>query len=321
MSVLLPAGLPAGFTLEPATGAHVGEVFSMCAAELAAAFGFCPETVEDTRAYLEPPAVSDCQQFVVRDADGSVVQWWGAVHDPGDPVVFTWIRGHPRLTATTATALADIWWVTMQPWIRSHAEDGDDQIDVRSGCAAGSEPAHRHLDNAGFTHARTFWEMLGPVTDAARAAPEIPGLTIVATDDTHTVHRVLNEGFAGHWGFTPLEYDVWIEVEQSLPGADPSLWFLAEVEGVPAAAMLLSRRLQSEGAMYVTELATLEPYRRRGIASALLALAFDRAAGEGLGQLSLHVDSENSHDAPSVYQKAGLGVRCAFHAYTRFLSR
>jgi ribosomal protein S18 acetylase RimI-like enzyme len=154
--------------------------------------------------------------------------------------------------------------------------------------------------------------MLGPVTDAARTAPDVPGLTIAETDDTHTLHQVLNEGFLGHWGYTPLEDDVSIEVERSLPGADTSLWFLA---------MLLCRRLQTEGAMYVAELATLEPYRRRGIASALLALAFDRAAGEGLAQLSLHVDSENSHDAPSVYGKAGLGVRCAFDAYTRLLPR
>jgi hypothetical protein len=56
MSVLLPAGLPAGFTLEPATGAHAAEVFELVAAEETAAFGFCTDTEEDVRAELEPPA-------------------------------------------------------------------------------------------------------------------------------------------------------------------------------------------------------------------------------------------------------------------------
>jgi len=55
--------------------------------------------------------------------------------------------------------------------------------------------------------------------------------------------------------------------------------------------------------------------------SALLAQAFDQAARQGLGQLSLHVDSENTHDAPSVYGKAGLEVRCAFHAHVLDLPR
>jgi ribosomal protein S18 acetylase RimI-like enzyme len=85
--------------------------------------------------------------------------------------------------------------------------------------------------------------------------------------------------------------------------------------------MLLSRRLETDGAMYVGELATLELYRRRGIASALLALAFEVAAREGLGQLALHVDSENTHDAPSVYRRSGLQVRTAFWAYARTLTR
>ena len=49
MSVLLPAGLPAGFTIEPATGAHVAEVFALLEAEQTAAFGFCPDTPEDVR--------------------------------------------------------------------------------------------------------------------------------------------------------------------------------------------------------------------------------------------------------------------------------
>lgn len=85
--------------------------------------------------------------------------------------------------------------------------------------------------------------------------------------------------------------------------------------------MLLSRRVETDGAMYVGDLATLEQFRRRGITSALLAFGFAVAAREGLGQLALHVDSENTHDAPSVYRRAGLEVRTAFWSYARTLSR
>jgi ribosomal protein S18 acetylase RimI-like enzyme len=85
--------------------------------------------------------------------------------------------------------------------------------------------------------------------------------------------------------------------------------------------MLLSRRLETEDAMYVAELATLERFRRRGIALALLVHGVDVAAREGLRQLALHVDSENAHAAPAVYRRAGLEVRTAFWAYSLTLSR
>ncbi|MGH3348715.1 MAG: GNAT family N-acetyltransferase [Nocardioides sp.] len=320
MSVLLPAGLPAGFTLEPATGAHAPEVFDLVAAERIDAFGFCPDSLEDVRADLEPTA-SEAVQFVVRDADGSAAQWWVAVTDPGDPVVHAWISSHPRLPADVHDELSAAGWVVLLGWVREQAPDGAGTVEVRSGCEEGSDAGHRRLRDAGFTHRRTFWEMLGPVTEESCTAPPVPGLTITATDDPRAVHAILEKGFEDHWGYVSVTYDDWMPVQTTLAGYDPSLWFLAEIDSTPAAAMTLSRRVEADGAMYVQELATLQEYRRRGLASALLARAFDQAAREGLGQLSLHVDSENTHDAPSVYGKAGLEVRCAFHAHVLGLQR
>ncbi len=320
MSVLLPAGLPAGFTLEPATGAHVAEVHEVVAAQQTAAFGFWTESLEDVRADLESTA-AEAFEHVVRDADGAVVQWWAALSYPGDPVFHSWIYSHPRLARDVHDELSAVGWQSLLEWIRAQAPEGDGTIEVRSGCEAGSDAGHRRLRAAGFTHRRTFWEMLGPVTREARTAPPVPGLTITATDDTRAVYAVMDKGFEDHWGYVPITYDDWMTATRSLAGYDPALWFLADVEGAPAAAMVLSRRLEADGAMYVQELATLPEYRRRGIAAALLAHAFDVAAREGLGKVSLHVDSENTHDAPSVYRRAGLDVRCAFNAHVLDLPR
>ena len=317
----MSALLPAAFTLEPATGALVAEVFELVAAEQTAAFGFCPETKEDVRSILEPPAAAACIEHVVRDADGAVAQWWVALRDPGDPITHAWISTHPHLSDAVSDELARAGWAVMLDWIRAHPPEGvDDDIQVHSGCAAGSAPNPRHLAEAGFTRQRTFWEMLGPVTDDTRTEPEVPGLVIEASRDVAAVHGVLNEAFVGHYGFTPARLEDWLAVEETLAGFDPNLRYLATIDGEPAGAMLLSRRVETEGAMYVGELATLEQFRRRGIASALLARGFEVAAREGLGQLALHVDSENAHAAPSVYRRAGLKVRTAFWAYARTLS-
>ncbi len=321
MSVPLPAGLPAGFTLEPATGAHAPEVFGLCAAEQTAAFGFCADTEEDVRALLEPPATAAGIQFLIRDASDSPVQWWAVLRDPGDPITHAWTSSDPRLLATVSDELARAGWSLMLDWIRANPpDDNGPELQVHAGCPAGSEPNLRQLAEAEFTQQRTFWEMLGPVTDKARTAIEVPGLVIEATHDVAAIHRVLNEAFTGHYGFTPTSLENWLAVEKTLSGFDPSLRYLATIDGEPAAAMLLSRRAQTEGAMYVADLATLEPFRCRGIASALLAHAFEVAAGEGLAQLALHVDSENAHAAPSVYRRAGLDVRTAWSAFARTLS-
>ena len=321
MSVLLPAGLPAGFTVEPATGAHTAEAFELMAAEQEAAFGLCPDTEEDMRSILEPPATAASFEHLVRDADGTVVQMWVALRDPGDPVSHTWISTHPGLPDAVSDELARAGWALMFDWVRANPPEGvDGDLRVHSGCPAGSAANPRHLEDAGFTRQRTFWEMLGPVTDDHRTAPEVPGLVIEASRDVAAIHGVLNVAFVGHYGFTPTSLEDWLAVEETMAGFDPDLRYLATIDGEPAAVMLLSRRAESQGAMYVGELATLEQYRRRGVAAALLAHGFEIAAREGLGQLALHVDSENAHAAPSVYRRAGLEVRTAFWAYARTLS-
>ena len=324
MSVLLPAGLPAGFTLEPASGAQASEVFALSESELVAAFGFCPDTVEDVRAVLEPPPECLTTQTLVRDERGGLAQWWSVLKEPGDPVFYAGVTSDPRLPLDVHDQLGATGWAVLLDWVRGRATDedrtADGTIKVQSFCPAGSDRPRRRLDAAGFTRKRTFWEMTGPVTDAARTPPLVPGLTIATPDDLRLLHAVLDKAFEGHWGFTPSAYDDWLVIERSMPGYDASLWYLASMDGVPAAGMILSRRVQEDDALYVQELATLEEFRRRGVASALLALAFARAADEGLGRLSLHVDSENSDDAPALYRNAGLRERCAFDAYIRELT-
>jgi len=317
MSVLPDSGTEA-YAIGPVASADADEVFGVVSAEFTEAFGFCPLTVEDVRADLEVPQGSRSHQRLIRDRrDGVAVQWWAATLWAGDPTFHAWIRSDPRLARADGDELARLGWTTLLDWIAEVAPGGQDEVRIRSGCPANSDSAHARLSAAGFAHERTFWEMAGPVGEEAPRQPAVEGLTIVSTRDERTVHRVLNEAFAGHWGYEQLPFDEWLAVERAMAGYDPSLWRLALIEETPAAAMIMTRRAATEGALYVSELATLAPYRARGIASALLAHAFEVAAAEELRQVTLHVDSENRDNAPSVYRHAGFHVRCAFHAHTR----
>ena len=242
-----------------------------------------------------------------------------ALRQPGDPVFYARINSDPRLPGPAANRLVRAGWEALLGWIQEVAPREQAEVEVHSSCPSGSEAGHRRLEAAGFSHQRTFWEMTGRVTDETRRQPPVEGLSIESTRDERTMHRLLDEAFLGHWGFEPMPFDEWLTVQESAAGHDPDLWRLARIEGTPAAAMILTRRAATQGALYVGELATLAPHRGRGIASALLAHAFDVAAEQQLDQVWLHVDSQNTNGAPSVYRRAGFDVRSAFDAFTRSL--
>ena len=320
MSTLaLDAGLSDSFTYEPATASRLDEVFNLMTAELTATFGFNPDTAEDIRSMLEPPESTRSEQLLIRDRDqGALVQWWGALQDPGAELWHAWIHTHPGVPGPVGDTLSRTGYAQILDWMRSKTPT--EQARVHAGVAKGDEAADRRIRDAGFTYGRTFWDMAGSVVDAPEPETSVAGLSIGVTQDAATVHKILDAAFVGSWGYETVAFDDWLTVEKSFPGYDPELWVLAELDGTGVGAMILSRRSASDRALYVQELATAAPYRRRGIAAAMLRHAFDVAAQEGYDDVILHVDSTNEHDAPSVYRRAGFEVRCAFNAFARDLN-
>ena len=318
-SLSLDPDLAGEFSSEPATGSHVGEVFDIVSAEVTAVLGHCPYTAEDVRSWLTPVEGGRAAQLLVRDSeDGAPVQWWSAMRDPGGEIVFAGVRSHPRLSEDVGDRLAAAGWVALLSWIGREVASEGVETTIHSGMSHGNDAARRRLHAAGFTHTRTFWAMSGPVNDAPRTVEgSVEAHTIIATDDATTMHRILDEAFADHWGYETLGFDEWWAIERSLAGHDPALWRFAMLDGEPVSAMIMSRRVTDKGALYVQELATRASYRGRGIASSLLRHAFDVAAEEGLDKVELHVDSSNAYQAPSVYRRAGMEVQSAFEAFTR----
>jgi mycothiol synthase len=312
------------FTAEPATPAHVAPTFDIVCAEANAVLGFCPYTVEDVRSWLTPPTQARAVQLLVREREHDTpVQWWAALQDPGGQTVYAIVRTHPTLPVPAGDRLTAAAYAALVNWTRTECvpEPGEPgEALIQAGAAHGNDSATRRIQAAGFTYARTLWSMSGTVPDSPPQQDE-PDQTIkiVATQDAATMHRILDEGFADHWGYEQLGLDDWLATEQAMAGHDPSLWRFAELDGAPVSAMIMSRRAADEGSLYVQELATLAPYRRRGIGASLLRHAIDVARGEGFTKLDLHVDSSNSYDAPALYRRAGLDVQYAWDAFTMSL--
>ena len=165
------------------------------------------------------------------------------------------------------------------------------RVAPRTGTEHLNEGGIRIIQKLGWTHIRSYYRM---ETDLA-SAPEVPalpdGITIRCFDpatETEAVYRCMIEAFRDHFGFIepPFEHG-FNDFKHNLidePGHDPKFWFVA-VDGNQIAGISLCRPVDAEDpeSGWVNELGVLRPWRKQGIAFALLMhsfAAFYRARAE-----------------------------------------
>lgn len=156
--------------------------------------------------------------------------------------------------------------------------------------------------------------------------PEPPvwpaGLTVRPFDPAGGDERVYaahQDGFADHWEFHPTpiaEWRHWL----LRPPHDPSLWFLVEDGDELAAVCLCQPREVGDADMgWVSVLTVRPPWRRRGLARALLLHAFGAFQERGKLRVGLGVDGENTTGAVALYEGAGMRVERRNDTYEKLL--
>ena len=324
---MLPPALAGRFTLSPVLPEDAEAILGLVSACDLAVLGFVDSSLEDVQGDIGPTATGEARcQGLARDPSGQVVAWWWTGPRPGSARLPVDLYVHPGLEDVDGDALAALGWAQVTDWGRERYAGWSGEVPLLDAGSLHGDAVHeRRLAAAGFELARTFWRMSGDVPPAPAPAPELPGLVVrtVRWDDevdTRLVHRLKEESFAGHWGKEPEAYEAFMGRWRTSAGFDPSLWFVAELDGEPAAVMLASRRMANEDALYIQSLGTLAQARGRGVASALLQHAYEVARREGYGKVRLGVDSDNPTGAPSVYRRAGLETIFAMHAWHKPLT-
>jgi mycothiol synthase len=175
------------------------------------------------------------------------------------------------------------------------------------------------LESAGARVVRHFWRMTVDLPDSPPPqAPDLPpGVEVRLADsgeaDLRAVHRVLDSAFLDHFGNQSSTFEDWAPTHTTGSWADFSLWWLATVDGVPAAAQIAANPTGSGG--YIADLGTLPAYRGRGLGRALLLTAFAEFHRRGLRTVSLGVDATNPTGAVALYESVGMAARHEFATY------
>jgi ribosomal protein S18 acetylase RimI-like enzyme len=167
------------------------------------------------------------------------------------------------------------------------------------------------LEQRGYQHERFFFEMVRPLKEDIPSAPLPAGIELkpVDPDDYRRVLDALDEAFQDHWGHVPLTESAiqwWMESREF----QPHLWKVAW-DGDEVVGMVLNYIDYAENERfgrkrgYTEDICVRRPWRRRGIARALIALSLKEHREQGMDEAALGVDTQNLSGALTLYQNLG----------------
>lgn len=180
-------------------------------------------------------------------------------------------------------------------------------------------------ERQGFKPTRTFYRM---VRRDLKDIPDIPlpsGITVrqVRPEHKRAVYDAMKEAFRDHWGTRPAsedDYQLW----SNDPIANPDLWQVAwDEDADEIAGMVLNFIDEDENQRYdrlrgyTEDICVRRPWRRRGLARALIARSLKVLADAGMTEAALGVDSDNQSGALDLYFGLGYETRWKFFAFRK----
>ncbi len=316
--------LPAGFTTRPATMADLETAVSLMNACSQNQFGQDEHNIPDTKMeWTQEKFNLETNTLLVFSPEGELAGYleiWDTHAVPVHPWV--WGRVHPKFEG-----------LGIGNYMLQHAEERvklvvnripeDAQLSMRCGCASNHEPSKELLTNYGMESIRHFWTMRIDIGKQPEF-PELPeGITIKTLADINDLRAVMradDDAFKDHWGYVqqPEEemFKDWQEWVEKDPKHDASIWFLA-MDGDEIAGVSLCRieAWNDPDWGWVNSLGVRRPWRRRGIALALLKHSFAELYQRGKESVGLGVDAQSLTGATRLYEKAGMHI---FREYQDF---
>jgi ribosomal protein S18 acetylase RimI-like enzyme len=181
----------------------------------------------------------------------------------------------------------------------------------------------RMLIKEGYEAARYAFSMQRPLSDPVEITPMPEQLEIRPVPPEHyrTLWDAMQEAFQDHWSFVPEgeeEYQSWLEWH----GFNPGLWKVAW-DGDQVAGTVLNFVDEKENVEYnrkrgyTESICVRRPWRRQGLARALLTRSLQMFKEMGMEEAALGVDAQNLSGALNLYESVGFRVEKRHTTYRK----
>lgn len=169
------------------------------------------------------------------------------------------------------------------------------------------------LLSEGYEAVRYGYQMVRPNLDDIPVRPLPEGLEVRPARPEHyqAIWSAAREAFRDEWEYSE---DEWSDEEfaswQEDPNFDPSLWQVAWAGDLVAGMVLnfinhAENREYDRRRGYTETICVRRPWRRQGLASALIARSFCAIKERGMTEAALGVDTQNPNGALQLYESMG----------------
>ncbi|HJP71614.1 MAG TPA: GNAT family N-acetyltransferase [Candidatus Limnocylindria bacterium] len=180
------------------------------------------------------------------------------------------------------------------------------------------------LRNDGYEAARYFYDMVAPSLDAIVAPPMPEGIETrpVTREQYRTIWDAMAEAFRDHWGEAEWVEEDWERWVADPDNHDPRFWRVGwdgdQVAGAIATTVPAEENERyGRSRVYVASVSVRRPWRRRGLARALLASSLVAAREAGYTSASLGVDTNSPTGATDLYRSLGFEPEKTFIAWRK----
>ncbi len=239
---------------------------------------------------------------------------------------FVFSQVHPAHQGRgVGTALA-AWAETRGRELLTRAPSGA-RVILKQFIMSADETAARLLLDQGYQLARHNLRMSIDFTGPP-PQPSLPeGLAIrpfIRGQEEGALLQAIRDEFRDHWGYVEQPWDEdlkgWLHFMDTDPSFDASLTFVV-VDGneIAGTALCHTSWVEDPDAGWIHSLGVRRPWRRRGVALALLHQCFVALYDQGKHCAKLGVDAQSLTGATRLYEKAGMHMECQFGFYEKEL--
>jgi len=190
--------------------------------------------------------------------------------------------------------------------------------------AASTQPGvEALLLGEGYTAARHEYEMARETLDNIPLAPLPEGMQVRPVQPEHyqAIWDAKEEAFRDHWGYRPEteeDYQRWLEDAKFDPGVWRVAWDGDQVAGIVGSVINPQENAEyNRKRGWIGPVCVRRPWRRRGLAHALLAQTLQALQERGMTEAALGVDTQNLTGALRLYESMGFCAVKRFSLYRK----